>query len=460
MPRNGSGSYSLVAGNPVVTGTTISSTWANNTLSDIATALTQSIAKDGQTTPTANLPMGGFKHTGAAVAAATTDYARADQVQNSSLQWLSTVAGTDTITASASLSLAAYAAGQTFRFVAAGANTGAATLNVNSIGAKSITKNGTTALAAGDIPSGAVITVTYDGTQFQLSAVQKALGTAAFLNVGTSANNVVQLDGSAKLPAVDGSQLTNLTPSPGAIYGLTGSSAGGTTLTVAAGYATDSTNTVLMNLASSMAKTNAAWSAGTGNGGLDTGSIATATWYHWYLIRNPSSGAVDLVFSTNASSPTLPSGYTQYRRIFTWRYTGGGIWEQLVQNENEFLWPASIIDLDAVNPGTSAATRTLTVPTGITVEAIISVGCFYGSSAFTALVSPLSINDQAPQASGTGALTGFSNSSSPTNTAGWNFFPLRVRTNTSGQVRCRLSASGASDRLGIITFGWIDTRGQ
>ncbi len=36
------------------------------------------------------------------------------------------------------------------------------------------------------------------------------LGTAASLDVGTSANEVVQLDGSSRLPAVDGSQLTNL----------------------------------------------------------------------------------------------------------------------------------------------------------------------------------------------------------------------------------------------------------
>jgi hypothetical protein len=36
------------------------------------------------------------------------------------------------------------------------------------------------------------------------------LGTAATQAVGTSANNVVQLDGSARLPAVDGSQLTNI----------------------------------------------------------------------------------------------------------------------------------------------------------------------------------------------------------------------------------------------------------
>ena len=43
------------------------------------------------------------------------------------------------------------------------------------------------------------------------------LGTAATLNVGTSANNIVQLDGSAQLPAVDGSNLTNL---PGASAGF------------------------------------------------------------------------------------------------------------------------------------------------------------------------------------------------------------------------------------------------
>ena len=49
MSRNGSGIYSLPAGNPVVTGTTISSTWANTTLNDIATALTGSVSSDGQT---------------------------------------------------------------------------------------------------------------------------------------------------------------------------------------------------------------------------------------------------------------------------------------------------------------------------------------------------------------------------------------------------------------------------
>jgi hypothetical protein len=44
MPRDGSGNYALPAGNPVVTATTISSSWANTTLSDIAQALTDSVS--------------------------------------------------------------------------------------------------------------------------------------------------------------------------------------------------------------------------------------------------------------------------------------------------------------------------------------------------------------------------------------------------------------------------------
>jgi hypothetical protein len=57
MSRNGSGTYNLPSGNPVVTATTITSTWANTTLSDIATALTGSLAADGQTPATGNLNM-------------------------------------------------------------------------------------------------------------------------------------------------------------------------------------------------------------------------------------------------------------------------------------------------------------------------------------------------------------------------------------------------------------------
>jgi hypothetical protein len=81
---------------------------------------------------------------------------------------LSSVSGADTITASAPSAITAYAAGQRFSFVASATNTGAVTLNINSLGAKDVTKRGTTALASGDITSGQVVLVEYDGTRFQV----------------------------------------------------------------------------------------------------------------------------------------------------------------------------------------------------------------------------------------------------------------------------------------------------
>lgn len=151
----------------------------------MATALTQSIASDGQTTPTANLPMGGFRHTNVGNANARTTYASAADVQDATLVYLTAVAGTDTITGTAAVSMSAYVTGQRFHFISAGANTGTSvTLNINSIGAKSVTKNGSTALAVGDIPSGAVVTVCYDGTRFQIQNISTV--NAAYVNVANT----------------------------------------------------------------------------------------------------------------------------------------------------------------------------------------------------------------------------------------------------------------------------------
>lgn len=217
MARNGSGTYALASGNPVVTSTSISSTWANNTLNDVASALTQSVSNDGQTPITANLPMTGFKHTNVANATARTEYCAAGQAQDNTFDWLTSVAGTDTITASAAIGLASYAAGQCFRFVSAGANTGTSvTLNLNSLGAKAVTKNGSTALAIGDIPSGAVVEVVYDGTRFQLvgTAVNYATsaGTATSATSATSATTATNIAGGAagSLPYQSGAGTTAL----------------------------------------------------------------------------------------------------------------------------------------------------------------------------------------------------------------------------------------------------------
>ncbi len=84
MSRNGTGTYSLPAGNPVVTGTTIASSWANNTLGDIASALTGSVAADGQTPMTGALDMNSQKIVNLADATATGDAVSVNFLQTGS----------------------------------------------------------------------------------------------------------------------------------------------------------------------------------------------------------------------------------------------------------------------------------------------------------------------------------------------------------------------------------------
>lgn len=98
---NGSGTFVISGtGLPYVTATTISSTVANQLNTDLATGLSTCITKDGQTTPTANIPMGSFKLTGVALATATGDalsYGRAATVTTLSG---TTITATGTITPS------------------------------------------------------------------------------------------------------------------------------------------------------------------------------------------------------------------------------------------------------------------------------------------------------------------------------------------------------------------------
>jgi len=64
--------------------------------------------------------------------------------------------------------LAAHVTGMPISFKAANANTGAATLNVDGLGAVAVKKKGGVTLVAGDIPVDGIAVVAYDGTCYQL----------------------------------------------------------------------------------------------------------------------------------------------------------------------------------------------------------------------------------------------------------------------------------------------------
>ena len=259
--------------------------------------------------------------TGAASASDRADTPVYGQVQDSTSQWITSISGTNTITGTLTPAITAYTAGQVFRFVAAGANTGAVTINLNGLGAKSVTKLGSTALVSGDIVSGSIVNITYDGTRFQLKSDASApdatdtskgiveLATAAEVQAGTDTTRVVTPAGLASsFQSVEGS-FKNL------VLSANGTSAN-VVVTADEIVVKSSSNQyrTLRTVSLTIAGTT------TGANALDTGTIATSTWYSVWVIWNGTTTAG--LLSTSATAPTLPSGYTHKARV-GWMRTDG-----------------------------------------------------------------------------------------------------------------------------------------
>ena len=149
MARNGSGTYTNPYPN-FVSGTVISSTEVDTNNSQIATALTQSIAVDGQSVVTADLPLATHKFTGMKVGTAATDSLTLGQAQAEAFVWCGTATGSaDAIVLTPSPPITAYAAGQRFVWMASSlTNTAATTVAISGLSAIALQDNGA-ALTAG-----------------------------------------------------------------------------------------------------------------------------------------------------------------------------------------------------------------------------------------------------------------------------------------------------------------------
>lgn len=239
----------------------------------------------------------------------------------------------------------------------------------------------------------------------------------------------------------------------GYLSGVAISRASATTIGVAAGVAMDDTNVQMIPVAAAVTINCAV----TGALGLDAGALAINTWYHVFVIAK-TDGTVSALASTSIGAPTYPTGYTLKRRIGSFRTNGSAQVTDFVQDGDLFQWLSPVGDVSAANPGTLAVTRTLTVPTGVAVQAIVQLIVQNVGTAglYQAAISDLATTDTAVNA-------GNSDTTSAATTAGGaqqGVTRLVVRTNTSAQIRSRLSGSDASTTLIINTLGWIDRRGR
>jgi hypothetical protein len=196
----------------------------------------------------------------------------------------------------------------------------------------------------------------------------------------------------------------------------------------------------------------ASWTAGTNQGGLDTGSKANSTWYHCYAIYNPTTLVSDFLFSTGAITPTLlPSGYTKFKRLGSIKTDGSGNIRGFFQNRNYFFLKTPVLEFSGSST-TTAALLALNTPLGIKTIAIVSSTCGTtpGSTKILRIFSP-DATDATPDASNTNG--GYIQTSGSTTDVYLGSGNILVPTNTSSQVYHRASVSTT---ITINTQGWID----
>lgn len=286
------------------------------------------------------------------------------------------------------------------------------------------------------LPSGANITtaagdeatfIEYASADWRCTNYSRADGTALVADVG--------------LPA---SYLQGLTTSNNA-----GDSAHD--IDIVAGSCRDNADSVDITLTSTFVKKiDVSWVAGTNQGGLSSSLTLTAdTWYHLHAIV--VAGSADIGWDTSLTAANLVTDHsaTAFRRIGAVLTDSSSNILAFFQNGDCFNWKTPITDETTDPAGTTAVTVTLSVPIGLKIYALLVAAtdnaALYISSLEAVDIAP--VVNAVPLGSIAIGLAGGDTIAAP----------VQVWTNTSAQIRRRLSANEGSH---IQTLGWVDLRGR
>lgn len=456
MSRNGSGVYSIP--NTFTPNTVISSSQVNANFSDVATALTNSIASDGQTTTSASIPFAlgltantinertsnsGVTVEGVLLKDGRVDWSKAADVASATTPDIYDIAGNYVvITGTTTITGFATAPAGVTRWV-------------RFSGILQLTHNATTFIllgganittAAGDI----AVFISEGSGNWRMAEYSPAAGA---IPVSRTINTVRGVSGGGALTS-NLTLLLDTTFLPGFLAGLTLSnnvSDSTNDIDIAIGSAVDSTSAYFMKLGTGLTKRiDAAWAVGTNQGWLDTGTVSGGNWYHVYLIARSDTGVVDSICSLSATSPTLPANYDYFRRIGAVFYsTLPGILA-FNQQGDTFLWSVIREDYDSTI-GTTASLIPVTAPLGVKTTAIVR-GMMSGASPEAIIISSPDQSNEAPSST-------FNTSPAYDMTgATANVANVNIRTDTSSQIRARATANVTS--FALYTKGYIDSRGK
>ena len=161
---------------------------------DLATAIENCITRNGENSPSANLPMNAKKHTGVADATQNSEYAAYGQLLALTQPFVgaANVAGTATaITLAPSPAITSYTTGKGFSFFAESASTGPTTVAVGSLSAVSMRRADGTEIADGDWAAGRYIQIIYSGSVWLSNIQGPASGGVGTITSVTGVSGIV-----------------------------------------------------------------------------------------------------------------------------------------------------------------------------------------------------------------------------------------------------------------------------
>jgi len=210
---------------------------------------------------------------------------------------------------------------------------------------------------------------------------------------------------------------------------------------VSAGRRRDDSDTIDIVLAAAISKRiDQSWAAGDGAGGLQSDQSRVANkWYHVYLIIDPATPSVDVLFSRADQTLTLPGGYTKKRRLGSILLNASSNIRNFFQHADRFFWKNGAVDFDLSYMDGTFVSKTLTVPYGVVTRPVCNL---YGDNG----------NPDTPTLTGLAWRPVGSDAASGLAASGL----AELLSNTSSQIEF----AGFGGKGICVTHGWIDDRGK
>lgn len=200
----------------------------------------------------------------------------------------------------------------------------------------------------------------------------------------------------------------------------------------------------------------AAWAAGTGNGGLDVNAKAPGLTYHLHSLVNNTTGVFDSLFSLSVAAPTVPSGWSRVQRLGSVLVDGSGNIRPFTQVVNRFTLTSSVTELTETSLQALSAITLSSVPSGIIVQPILSLTLtMSGATPTSGFTLALTNGGNITTGGAVDVATAVNTSNNTTVTADTEV----VTTNTSRQIGRRTLAVGSaptSPAFVLRGHGWTD----